>query len=334
MKKIIFALSMLVLCILTLIPKASAYTSHPLDHIISYDIWVKTNDDATLDLEYQIKWKVLDSKSEGGVTWVKVGVANKFCTNVVSLSSDIKKIGYTSIDGGTYVRCDMVKEFMQGEIIDIHFKCHQTHMFTFMEDSSTKTELTTFKFTPGWFDDIETGLLTVHWEDKNVYYNDAKDYQNGYYIWSTSLGQGQKTSVSVSYDTAVFPNINRDDTYVGPTDEIKTYKFLIAVSVVILVLFVGYTIGRLLSGPSYYKTRGFYPSGRRFWLFRTFYYGVDNRGTRKVNPYVSSGGSGHSGHSCACACACACAGGGRAGCSKKDFYKGKIKVEDLINEIN
>ena len=26
--------------------------------------------------------------------------------------------------------------------------------------------------------------------------------------------------------------------------------------------------------------------------------------------------------SCACACACACAGGGRAGCSKKDFYPG------------
>ena len=25
--------------------------------------------------------------------------------------------------------------------------------------------------------------------------------------------------------------------------------------------------------------------------------------------------------SCACACACACAGGGRAGCTKKDFYR-------------
>ena len=85
--------------------------------------------------------------------------------------------------------------------------------------------------------------------------------------------------------------------------------------------------------PSSYRTRGFYPYGRRF-FYRNYYYGVNEKGARKVNPYVSSGGSGHSGgHSCACACACACAGGGRAGCSKKDFYKGKIKIDDLIDKI-
>ena len=33
-----------------------------------------------------------------------------------------------------------------------------------------------------------------------------------------------------------------------------------------------------------------------------------------------------------CACACACAGGGRAGCTKKDFYQTNLKVEDL-NEV-
>ena len=33
--------------------------------------------------------------------------------------------------------------------------------------------------------------------------------------------------------------------------------------------------------------------------------------------------------SCACACACACAGGGRAGCSMKDFYKTNLKTDDI-----
>ncbi len=33
--------------------------------------------------------------------------------------------------------------------------------------------------------------------------------------------------------------------------------------------------------------------------------------------------------SCACACACACAGGGRAGCSTKDFYNTKLKLRQL-----
>lgn len=33
--------------------------------------------------------------------------------------------------------------------------------------------------------------------------------------------------------------------------------------------------------------------------------------------------------SCACACACACAGGGRAGCTTKDFYKTGLKLKQL-----
>ncbi|MBO4914716.1 MAG: hypothetical protein J5449_05860, partial [Oscillospiraceae bacterium] len=40
-----------------------------------------------------------------------------------------------------------------------------------------------------------------------------------------------------------------------------------------------------------------------------------------------SGGCAHS--SCACACACACAGGGRAGCSVKDFYNTHLKLDHL-----
>ena len=46
----------------------------------------------------------------------------------------------------------------------------------------------------------------------------------------------------------------------------------------------------------------------------------------------SSSSSHHSScaHShCACACACACAGGGRAGCSQKDFYKTNLKLKQL-----
>ena len=34
-----------------------------------------------------------------------------------------------------------------------------------------------------------------------------------------------------------------------------------------------------------------------------------------------------------CACACACAGGGRAGCSTKDFYDGRIN-KDMNNGIS
>ena len=56
-------------------------------------------------------------------------------------------------------------------------------------------------------------------------------------------------------------------------------------------------------------------------------------------PRVVSHGSSHSSgssrssscfhSSCACACACACAGGGRAGCTTKDFYNTDLKLRQL-----
>ena len=65
-----------------------------------------------------------------------------------------------------------------------------------------------------------------------------------------------------------------------------------------------------------------------------------------VHHHSSSGGSTRSGGSsrgggcahsscacacasCACACACACAGGGRAGCTYKDFYRTDLKLRQL-----
>ena len=57
---------------------------------------------------------------------------------------------------------------------------------------------------------------------------------------------------------------------------------------------------------------------------------------RVPNPHYhrsSSSGRSSGGHhsscvhsSCACACACACAGGGRAGCTTKDFYNTNLKL--------
>lgn len=37
--------------------------------------------------------------------------------------------------------------------------------------------------------------------------------------------------------------------------------------------------------------------------------------------------------SCACACACACAGGGRAGCTNKDFYNTDLKLKQLEKKL-
>ncbi|MCR5307761.1 MAG: hypothetical protein K6E24_02045 [bacterium] len=331
MKKFLASILVLFLFIIIL-PKSKAYTNSPLDYIEEFNIIVSSNDDATLNFDYELKWKVLDSTSEGPLEWVKIGIPNKHIDKIVKISDSIKTAYYYNDKGSTCIRLDLDKKYYAGEVVDLHFSFHQTHMFTIQKEKDV--EYVTYEYIPGWFDDINIGNLTVKWDKTNVYFDDSKDVDDNYLIWSASLNQGAQTSMKVSYLKDAFPNIKESESYEGPTDnnEWKTAAFVFLIIFLIIVFFS--VLDRIFRRPSYYRTRGFYPYGRRF-FYRNYYYGVNEKGTRKVNPYVSSGGSGHSGgHSCACACACACAGGGRAGCSKKDFYKGKIKIDDLIDKID
>ena len=339
MKKIFLSLSIIFLFIFILMPRSKAYSSHPLDEIKSFEIWANTRSDGTVDFEYKIDWLVLDSSSEGGVTWVKIGVPNRYCNEITYSSTDIKKAYYDAIDGECYIRCNLAREYMQGEHINIHFKFHQSRMFTFMDDPNDGTELTTFKYIPGWFEDIEVDKLIIHWNKNNVRFWNAKiavdDPEDSTWLtWTfNNLSQGERVEVNVSYETSVFPTIDRSKTYVGPTDDRGKYAFFIVVGIIIAIICIIYAISTASGRRSYYCSRGFYPVGRRY-FFRPYYYGISREGKKTVSPYIHSGSSGHSGggHSCACACACACAGGGRAGCSKKDFYKGKIDINEFIEK--
>ena len=76
-----------------------SYAAGDLDNILEYDITVNVNDDATLDLVYHIEWMVLDSDSEGPLSWVTIGIPNKHYVEYEPLSSNIKKMSYTSSDG-------------------------------------------------------------------------------------------------------------------------------------------------------------------------------------------------------------------------------------------
>ena len=85
-----------------------------LDRILDYEISVNVNQDGTLDLVYHIEWKVLDSTSEGPLTWVKVGIPNKHYVSMKGLTSTVKSIKYLS-DGGSYVRIDLDRAYKANE---------------------------------------------------------------------------------------------------------------------------------------------------------------------------------------------------------------------------
>ena len=70
-------------------------TIEPIDEILNYDIEVNPRNDGTLDMKYHITWKVLDDSREGPLSWVKIGVPNKYVDEICRKRLDkVLKKGY------------------------------------------------------------------------------------------------------------------------------------------------------------------------------------------------------------------------------------------------
>ena len=108
MKKILL-IAMIAFC-------AVAFAGKALDEIQSYEIWVEPREDATLDMRYKISWKVLDSTTEGPLTWVKVGVPNGHLDTINPLSGNIRKARYYE-EHGQYIRLDLDRAYKAGETV-------------------------------------------------------------------------------------------------------------------------------------------------------------------------------------------------------------------------
>ncbi|MBO4824615.1 MAG: hypothetical protein J5487_04380, partial [Lachnospiraceae bacterium] len=91
-RRIVALFSILVLLLLTLVPGGRAYASKPLDEILDYEITIDVNEDATLNMHYHIDWKVLDSKSEGPLEWVQIGIPNSHYISCTSDSDSVRSI--------------------------------------------------------------------------------------------------------------------------------------------------------------------------------------------------------------------------------------------------
>ena len=329
MKKIICLF--ILLFFFPLINSCDILEEEPLDEILEYHITINPTEEGNLNMKYHIKWKVLDSTSEGPLEWVKIGVPNKYVSNIKSLSSSINEIKYYA-DSGAYIRVDLNREYYEGEVVSIDFSFLQKRIYTI------KKELVEYRFIPGWFEEIKVKDLTVKWSKATtgvVNTNCDREDEN-YYIWSTSLDFGESINVDIQYQKQAFINISEENTY---SDDDGDNSWIIAVvvfSIVIVVLFVAAIYG-YIKDDGYYSYRGF--SGNvhhyRWWYFHFRRRGGVDRDGKRIPPSIvnSSGGKGTSGGSCACACACACAGGGRAGCSRKDFYNPKIKVDDILKKL-
>ena len=177
MKRLFSALLALVFALA--MPLSSAWAaSGDLDEIVDYRITVDVNPDATLTMLYHIDWKVLDSTSEGPLTWVRVGIPNKHYVSMEAMSDTIDSIRYDS-SGGSYARIDLDRAYKAGEVASFDFKLDQDYMYEVGRDNLGEA---VYEFTPGWFDDIVVDNLEVRWRaDKVERIAPAAQQDKGYY---------------------------------------------------------------------------------------------------------------------------------------------------------
>lgn len=312
MKKRIKLSSMILvtlMAIFLLIP-ISVYARTPLDEIQNYEVIVDLRNDGTADIQYYLEWTVLDDTSEGALEWVKIGIANENVSEIQALTENIKKIKYYSEGAEDFVRIDFDRKYHAGETIKFAYKLHQSNLYVIDKED----HLLRYSFTPGWFPDIEVKKILIKWNKNNVIKTSAKNYDDSYYIWEGSLSFDERLNASVSYNLDAYATTEDGQAKEKSDDSESMILVVILIIIFAVVIIIGvivifsddddYTSGRGIGGSHYRSTY--------------------------IHTHHSSCVS-----SCACvscACACACAGGGRAGCSKKDFYGTNLK-SDMLQKV-
>ena len=231
-----------------------------LDEILSYTTTVSPRDDGTLDIKYNIQWKVLDSTTEGPLEWVKIGIPNQHVNEIKKISKNIKKIKYLS-SGGNYVKIDFKDKYEAGEVFDFEFSIHQSYMYN-INDSTGKV---TYTFTPGWFEDIEVKQATIKWKSKDVTRSTGNS-SGEYIIWTRALGKNQKLTAKVEYSIGSF-NLNYNKQASDVTSSYSNPEMTILFLVILFIVIYVVAMVCAVASPSYYRHggygyyRGYYPYG-------------------------------------------------------------------------
>lgn len=303
---IICAMGLIVLCIYLI------YCAMPLDEIKDYRVYVFPREDGSLDITYEYEWKVLSDSKEGPLKWVRLGVANPNY-EVVGYGGAIEsRRVQRRKTSEPMIELNLKREYKAGETVEFWFTLHQEKMLCSGTDEQGNPF---YDFTPGWFDEIKVKHYTFSWvQSEAIVSHNADRREDMFLIWEGSLKKGGSRQMKVTYDMAGFDNPElvqwqeyRNGVEGGSSVEGST--------VMLILIFTGifaYSFSWGSDRENYSRGRGYhgYHGGR--------------------------GGGGGCACACAgCACACACAGGGRAGCSKKDFYHaGERGIEDgMENEI-
>lgn len=330
-----------------------------LDYIPDYFVTVDLREDGSADIVYDITWQVIGGDQTDYLSWVKIGLPNAHAEDLTPLTDTISDLQYTG-DGGSYAKVVFARRYYSPKVaaqnggesrVRFAFSVHQNHLFTLNDDGTA-----TFEFTPGWFDDLVVEHMQVRWRSGDGFVADNTSEEDGYLIWDFGpMGHGQSANIHVTVPVTTAQTFDPDAqlTAADYDDGGMTADEVIGILTVVIGLLIFAAALIIVVGSMTPDWGGGFGSGLDpddwFWYTN----GVHTihvartapppKGYTRTDPpknYHTGGGSSRGGgvgrhnsgcaSSCACACAsscacaCACAGGGRAGCTAKDFYTYKL----------
>ena len=336
------------------------------DYINDYSVDIQPNtDDGSLNITVSLTWTALESLPYGQE--LKIGIPNGSIREETALTDNIERLEYDN--SFMYVYLD--RAYDDGETFTFAYSWVQEYMYTLDGNTVSYDytpgwfdEAKIGKMTLLWRDptgltgdfsdtssasgDVtrEDGLLAI--TDAGLDYGETMNVRVRYAGWPTVLDQ------AYSADNMPVDYVDYDDWYDEDEDTGMAALFLTLIITIFIVGAVVWILRELGDG----YAPGF---GTRYVFVNHLWYpaGPDGRPRpgsvgmpHKPRPRSSSrssfgggsrgggfsgggfgGGGGHCAcaSSCACACACACAGGGRAGCSAKNFY-GAVKLSREVTE--
>ena len=330
-----------------------------LDYIPDYFVTVDLREDGSADIVYDITWQVIGGDQTDYLSWVKIGLPNAHAEDLTPLTDTISDLQYTG-DGGSYAKVVFARRYYSPKVaaqnggesrVRFAFSVHQSHLFSLNSDGTA-----TFEFTPGWFDDLVVEHMQVRWRSGDGFVADNTSEEDGYLIWDFGpMGHGQSANIHVTVPVTTAETFDPDAqlTAADYDDGGMTADEMIGILTVVIGLLIFAAALIIIVGSMTPDWGGGFGSGLDpddwFWytngvhtihLART---APPPKGYTRTDPpknYHTGGGSSRGGgvgrhnsgcaSSCACACAsscacaCACAGGGRAGCTAKDFYTYKL----------
>ena len=322
-----------------------------LDYIPDYFVTVDLREDGSADIVYDITWQVIGGDQTDYLSWVKIGLPNAHAEDLTPLTDTISDLQYTG-DGGSYAKVVFARRYYSPEVaaqnggesrVRFAFSVHQNHLFTLNDDGTA-----TFEFTPGWFDDLVVEHMQVRWRSGDGFVADNSSEEDGYLIWEFGpMGHGQSANIHVTVPVTTAETFDPDAqlTAADYDDGGMTADEILGILTVVIGLLIFAAALIIILGSMTPDWGGGFGSGLDpddwFWYTN----GVHTihvartapppKGYTRTDPpknYRTGGGSSrgggvgrhNSGCASSCACACACAGGGRAGCTAKDFYTYKL----------